>query len=283
MSDGVPDATESPVTGRGPLAGRMVVVTRAADQAQELTRLLEAAGAQVMEVPTIAIEPPDSWTPLDTALENLDRFSWVIFTSANAVTMVEQRLESRGCSLRLFAGKRLAAVGPRTAAALEDRGLEVHALPDDYRAEALVERLRFAIGPRDHVLLPAATEARSVVPDGLRRLGATVTEVPAYVTRSIVQRPEGLLEKLVAGDVDAVTFASPSAARSFAGMFTADERRTWARDVCVACIGPVTAAAAAEHGFACDVVAARQTLGHLVQAIVERFAGAARSPAPENG
>src|SRR3970282_167272 len=97
-------------TGANPLAGRTILVTRAAAQAQRFVQLLEGAGARVVQAPTIAIEPPASWEPLDAALAALGTFSWVIFTSVNGVLMVDRRLSARGIPWSAVAKKRVAAI-----------------------------------------------------------------------------------------------------------------------------------------------------------------------------
>src|SRR5919109_2739011 len=99
-------------TNDRPLEGRTIVVTRAAAQAQRFTQLLEEAGARVLEAPAIVIAPPPSWEPLDTALEALDTFTWVIFTSVNGVAMVDRRLPARGLTWGALTRRRVAALGP---------------------------------------------------------------------------------------------------------------------------------------------------------------------------
>src|SRR5207244_13193726 len=139
------------------------VVARGAPRARKFGQRLEEAGARVLQAPTIAIEPPQSWEPLDAALDALDTFTWMIFTSVNGVVMVDRRFSARGVGWAAVARKRVAAIGPATAEALAEHGVRVEAVPDEYRAEALVERLRPAIGAGDRVLLPRAQETR----DGL--------------------------------------------------------------------------------------------------------------------
>ena len=124
-----------------PLEGRTIVVTRARAQAQRFVELLEAAGARVLQAPTIVIEPPASWEPLDTALAALESFAWVIFTSVNGVAMVDRRLAARSTPWAAIARKRVAAIGPATADALAEHGVRPEIVPSEYRAEALVERL----------------------------------------------------------------------------------------------------------------------------------------------
>ncbi|MGH7325244.1 MAG: uroporphyrinogen-III synthase [Candidatus Rokuibacteriota bacterium] len=255
----------------GPLAGLTIVVTRAADQAQRFVELLEAAGARVLQAPTIAIEPPSSWVPLDRALDDLAAFTWAIFTSVNGVTMVDRRLRQRGLGWTGFVQLRVAAIGPATAEALGEHGVRPAVVPGEYRAEGLVERLRSEIGPPDRVLLPRAAQTRDVLTQELARLGAAVTEVPAYTTRRVEASAARLREALAAGAVDAVTFTSSSTARNFAELFTDAERRTWLARVIVASIGPITAATAAEYGLTTHVMPREYMIPALARAIAEHY------------
>lgn len=258
-------------TGAKPLAGRTILVTRAAAQAQRFVQLLVGAGARVVQAPTIAIEPPASWEPLDAALAALDTFTWVIFTSVNGVLMVDRRLGARGIPWSAVAKKRVAAIGPATAEALAEHAVRVEVVPGEYRAEGLVERLRPLVGAGDRVLLPRAKETRDVLVVELRRLGATVSEVPAYQTRRVENGVERLREALAGGAIDAVTFTSSSTARNFAELFSEEERSAWRGRVAVASIGPITAATAAEYGLATDVMPSEYTIPALARAIADYF------------
>jgi len=269
----------SRATGAGPLAGRTIVVTRAAAQARRFVELLESAGARVVHAPTIVIEPPPSWEPLDGALAALDTFGWVVFTSVNGVTMVDRRLRACGLTWTAVARRRVAAIGPATADALVERGVPVEVMPSEYRAEALVERLGPLLAPGDRLLLPRAKLTRDVLVVELRRLGVDVHEVPAYQTRRVDDGAEHLREALLSGGVDAVTFTSSSTARNFAEMFTAEERRRWRDRVAVASIGPITAATAAEYGLETAVMPREYTIPALAKAIEDYFS---RVP-PERG
>jgi len=262
-----------------PLDRRTVIVTRAAAQAQRFTQLLEAAGARVVEAPVIAIEPPPSWEPLDAALASLESFTWVIFTSVNGVAMVDRRLAARGLGWAALAGRRVAAIGPATADALGDHGVRPDVVPDEYRAERLVERLRGVVGPGDRVLLPRAAQTRDVLVAELRRTGAQVAEIAAYVTRSVEGGVARLREALAAGSIDVVTFTSSSTARNFAELFTEEERRAWLGRVAVASIGPITAGTAAEYGLTTTVMPNEYTIPALARAIAEYFARVPRAPA----
>jgi uroporphyrinogen III methyltransferase / synthase len=267
------------VSAGRPLAGRTIVVTRAAAQAGAFAALLEREGARVIEAPTIVVEPPESWAPLDAALAESARFDWVAFTSVNGVAMVDGRLRALGREWSALGRARVAAIGPATASALQAQGIHAEVVPGEYRAEGLIERLRGRVRPGDRVLLPRAAETRDVLVTELSRLGAEVTEVAAYRTRAPQEAPDALRAALAAGDVDAVTFTSSSTARNFARLFSEAERRAWFTEVTVASIGPVTAATAAEHGFTTTVMPTDYTIPALARALARHFA--ARTGAPD--
>ena len=252
-----------------PLTGRTVLVTRAREQAGAFAELLEAAGARVLLVPTIAIEPPETWAPLDTALE--EAFDWAVFTSVNGVAMTRGRVEATGHGRDTLERARRAAIGPATAAALADWGLPAEAVPGEYVAEALAERLRPVLRPGHRVLLPRAAETRDVLVRELTALGAAVTEVAAYRTRAATEEAPGLREALAGGRVDVITFTSSSTVRSFCALFGAAELPRLMADVTVACIGPITRATAQGRGLTPQIVPEEYTIPALARAIVAHF------------
>jgi uroporphyrinogen III methyltransferase/synthase len=265
--------------GARSLEGRTIVVTRAAAQAQRFVSLLQSAGARVIEMPTIAIEPPSSWEPFDTALDELGTFAWAIFTSVNGVMMVDRRLGNRRTAWTAFGQLRLAAIGPATAEALAEHGLRVEVVPREYRAEGLVRVLERAIRPGDRIFLPRAAQTRDVLVRELGRLGAQVVEVPVYTTRRVEAGAGRLRNALAAGGVDAVTFTSSSTARNFAELFTDDERQAWLANVTVASIGPITAATAAEYGLTTHVMPREYTIPALARALEDYFDRVRPAPA----
>ncbi len=262
----------------GPLGGRTIVVTRAAAQAPAFVELLEQEGARVLRAPTIAIEPPASWTPLDDALSKVERYAWIVFTSVNGVAMVDRRLRERNASWSVLAAKRIAAIGPATAAALATHGLRADVVPAEFRAEALVDGLRSVVSRDDVVLLPRAAQTRDVLVTELTRLVREVHEVPAYATRRVDADAESVRAALAAGAVDAVTFTSSSTARNFAELFSDEERRTWLARVVIASIGPITAGTAAEYGLTTHVMPREYTIVALTRALVDHFGGRATAP-----
>ncbi len=254
-----------------PLAGRVILITRAREQAARFATLLEEAGGQVLLVPTIAIEPPESWAPLDEALARADRYQWATFTSVNGVEMVRRRLAESGRGSDVLAGCRLAAIGPATAEALRGWGLRTEVMPDEYVAEALVDRLRPLLRAGDRVLLARAAETRDVLVRELAALGAEVTEVAAYRTRAATERAETIRKALAAGRVDVVTFTSSSTVKNFAALFRPAELTRLVAGVTVACIGPITRATAAAHGLRTQIMPEEYTIPALAGAIVAYF------------
>jgi uroporphyrinogen III methyltransferase/synthase len=259
------------VTSAKPLAGRLVVVTRPRAQAQAFASLLEEAGATVLLVPTIVIEPPASWEPLDRALDRFGDYGWTVFTSVNGVEMTRRRLKERGREAGVLRGCRLAAIGPATAGALRDLGLEPEVVPEEYVAEGLAESLRGLIRPGEHVLLARAADTRDVLVRELEAAGALVDEVAAYRTRPAHEDAEELRRALAAGRVDVVTFTSSSTVRHFAGLFPSGDLPRFLSGVAIACIGPVTRATAGELGLEARIVPREYTIPALAHAICQHY------------
>ncbi|HVM03632.1 MAG TPA: uroporphyrinogen-III C-methyltransferase [Acidimicrobiales bacterium] len=242
---------------RRPLFGRTVVVTRARHQAPELVRRLEAAGAEVLVVPTIAVAgPSDGGAALDRAAARLHRYSWVVFTSTNAVERFLPRLRDA----RAFGSAHVAAIGPGTAEALARFGVVADLVPSRSNAEGLLEVFPDPPDGGGAVLLPRAAVARDALPDGLRARRWEVEVVEAYRTQPVTP-PGSVLAEVAAAD--AVAFASGSSVTSFAAAAGAG-----CVPPVVVCIGPVTADAARRAGVPVTAVAARATLDALVDAVV---------------
>lgn len=259
------------VAAAKPLSGRVVVVTRPRGQAQSFAGLLEAEGASVLVVPTIAIEPPASWERLDRALDRLGDYTWAVFTSVNGVQMTRRRLGDAGRDMEVFRGLRLAAIGPATAEALRAAGLDVEVVPEEYVAEGLAARLRALIRPGDRVLLARAAVARDVLVSQLEAAGARVDEVPAYRTRPAAEDAGPLRRALAEGKVDVVTFTSSSAVQHFAALFPGESLAGLLGGVAVACIGPITCATARELGLETQIVPTEYTIPALARAIARHY------------
>ena len=197
-----------------------MVVTRPRGQADGLTALLEAAGARVLSCPVVEIVPLGLTDELRAAIDRLDAYGTVVFTSVNGVSIFCERLADCGLAPRALAACELVAIGPATAHALEERGLLPSVVPEQYVAEGVVAaldaRARRLAGVR--VLLPRAREARAVLPDALRQRGALVDVVAVYETVPAAALPCPVAD-LVAADY--VTFTSSSIARCFVSLLNA--------------------------------------------------------------
>jgi uroporphyrinogen III methyltransferase/synthase len=248
----------------GPLFGKRVLVTRARAQASALSQRLRELGAEPVEFPTIAIAPPSDWSRMDQAIGALATYDWVIFTSANGVGAVAERLCALGGEPRLPDGPRVAAIGPATAAALQDYGVRVDFVPPVYVAEEIAAGIGDVRGQR--VLLPRADKARQALAQDLREKGAVVDEVVAYRTTAA---PSGDLQAIFdSGKIDIVTFTSSSTAKNLAAALGEDAVGETLAGTLVACIGPVTARTAQTLGIRVDVVAREHTIQGLVDAIL---------------
>jgi uroporphyrinogen III methyltransferase/synthase len=258
-----------------PLFGKRILVTRPRDQADELVERLEAMGAEAIIAPMIRILPAEDYAPLDDACARAGTFDWIIFSSANGVDVFMQRLLGGGQDLRALAGVKLCVVGTATAERLAHYRLNADLVPGEFRAEAVVSALGEAADVRGlSVLLPRADIGREVIADELRKQGADVTEVVAYRTVVAEAEREGepdIYRMLLDRRIDVVTFTSASAVRNFVKVVGAEPAADLLRTTVVACIGPVTAEAAALSHIETTVVPAHYTVPALVDAIVEHF------------
>ena len=243
-----------------PLHGRTVAVTRARAQASGLAARLRALGAGVVEAPAIRVEPLPGEAP------DLAPYDLVCLTSPNGVLLLFERLRRAGRDARALAGATVAAIGPGTAAALRDHGIEADVVPDRAVAEGLVEALRDV--PVGRALVARANDARDVLPDALRARGAEVDVLALYET---VAEPldDGTLAAARAADY--VTFTSSSTVRFF--LDAAGGEAGLSEGTRVVSIGPVTSATLREHGLEPDVEAARHDVDGVLDAVVADAVG----------
>ncbi len=257
---------------RRPLFGQTVVVTRTRQQASELTQRLAGAGASVIEAPTIELARPGEWSAVDESLERISEYDWVVFTSANGVHFVKDRLLETGQDARNFAGVRIAAIGEATADAIgKALCLRVDLCPESFVAEALADALAAAneIQGRRYLLLRADI-ARAILRERLEQGGAAaVDDISVYESRPASSLPPALVDALGARQVNWITFTSSSTARNLVGLLGPDYRATLA-GVKLASIGPITTRTLQDLGLEPDVQAERYTIDGLVDAMLAR-------------
>jgi uroporphyrinogen III methyltransferase/synthase len=245
-----------------PLFGRSVVVTRAREQASELRARLEAIGAEVVELPTIRVEP------LDFALPALGEYEWLVFTSVNAVhAFFERGFDPCGLDTRALGGVSIAAIGAATEAALLSRGVRPDLVPDRAVAESLVDAFPSPPNGGGRMLLPRAEAGRDVLPEGLRTRGWTVDVLPVYRTVR-AESDASTVERVRAGKVDAITFTSSSTVTNLCDALGSvpDPQPV------VVSIGPATSATAVARGLRVDVEATDHTIDGVIDALLSVLA-----------
>jgi uroporphyrinogen III methyltransferase/synthase len=220
-------------------------------------------------IPAIKIEPIWEVAGLEGALNDVERYSWIVFTSVNGVDTIKNRLAQMGGSFDLLAACRVAAIGPATADALKASGIHAEFVPEEYVGEELGDGID--VKPGDRVLLPRAKGSRPALPNLLAQRGARVDEFSVYKAVAAKWDP-GVVGELEIG-VDALTFTSPSTVRNFiqGGRDQGLEPLRLPGKPAVACIGPITAAAATEAGYQVTVEAEEYTIPGLVGALCRHF------------
>lgn len=246
-----------------PLFGQRVLVARPGEQAGTVADQLLELGAEVIVQPAIRISEPPDWRPVDEALQRLQSYDWLVFSSVNGVRYLLRRLLAGRADLRRLGGVRLAAIGPGTADALASYQLKADLVPDEFRAESLAAALATkASGKR--FLLARASRGREVLAEQLRSAGGIVDQVVVYSSTDVTSAEQDVKQRLAEGRVDWVTVTSSAIARSLAALFGASLRRTR-----LASISPVTSATLRGLGYEPAVEAKTYTMGGVVEAILQ--------------
>ncbi len=251
-----------------PLFGRRVLVTRSRTQSADLVELLEGAGAEPVEVPTIEIQPVKDTREIDATLERLADYDWVVFTSTNTVEQLFERLDVMGRDARQFHASRVAAIGTATASALSERGIVADLVSRESVSQSLIDDLAGQGVAGQSILLPGAEVRPERLRRGLEGLGAVVREVTLYRTVPPSGAGERLADVLESG-VDVVTFTSSSTVINLVALLEGDATRLG--EASVACIGRVTAETARKAGLNIDILADESTAAGLVDAIVGHY------------
>ena len=250
-----------------PLAGKRIVVTRAREQAGELTRVLEQFGAQVILLPAVAFAPPQDSGPLDRALLELRRFGWVLFTSQNAVRFTIMRLKQLGLAPAV---QSVAAVGPATAETARQEGFHVDYVANQHTAHSLALELQDSIAS-SNVLLPRSDRSDPELAAALRASGASVTDVVAYRTIAPEDVDPAVLEQVRAADFDVAIFSSPSAFQNTDALLGVGTLMSLAERARYAAIGPTTAKAMLTAGVRVHIEAEEASTAGLAEAIAKYF------------
>ncbi len=266
-----------------PLFGWRVLVPRTKEQAGALSARLRGYGSVPEEVPTISVEPPRNPQQMDKAIRGLveGRYEWIAFTSVNAVKAVREKFDEYGLDARAFSGLKIAAVGDKTAQAMQAWGLRPDLVPSgEQSARGLLEDwppYDDLLDPINRVFLPRADIATETLVAGLLDLGWEVDDVTAYRTVRATPPPAPTREAIKTGRFDAVVFTSSSTVRNLVGIAGKPHTST-----VIAVIGPATAKTAEEHGLRVDVLASSPSVEVLADALAE-FGAARRAALVEAG
>lgn len=257
-----------------PLFGKKIIVTRAREQASGFLSALLELGADCIEFPTIKIVPPDDWAPLDNAVKNIKDYNWLLFTSVNGVKYFFRRIIEQGKDVRCLMDIKVGAIGPKTAEEVRRMGIIPDLVPDEYRAEAVVEAFKKLNAGKLKILLPRASKAREILPDELRKMSAQIDVIDAYHTVMPDENTENVIKMIEAGEIDLVTFTSSSTVTNFITMLgeNSEQVKTLLNNTGIASIGPITSETALKSGLKVTVEAEEFTIPGLVRVILKHYA-----------
>ncbi len=257
-----------------PLFGLRVLVTREHTVGFEP---LEELGAEIIEFHTIEIVPPDDWTELDRAIEKIDTYDWVIFTSVNGVKFFFRRLMDKDRDIRDMKGVKICAVGSKTESAIKKYGIKVNLVPKEFNAEGLIEAFsqQTCVGANGRsplqgikILLPRAETAREIFPQKVRELGGEIDVITAYKTVKPEVHGKRLKRFLKAGKISVATFTSAATFNNFMDIM-GEDAIDLLRDVTIAAIGPVTAKAVEKAGLTVHIMPEAATVDAMVKEIID--------------
>ena len=252
-----------------PLSGKRIVVTDSQSQAGVLSEQLCGLGADVIELPTIRIEPPSDLRAFAELVQDAHAYDWLVFTSPNGVTAFFDLFYKLYDDAREIGGAHIAAIGPVTAQRIKDFHLKVDLQPEEFIAESIVREFRKQGGVENlRILLARAEKARDLLPKELSALGAIVDEGFAYRTVPETRDDSGARRRLLEEGADLITFTSSSTVENFLALGL-----PWPAKMQVASIGPVTSKTARDRGLAVAVEARRHDIPGLVDAVRKFFLG----------
>jgi uroporphyrinogen-III synthase len=254
------------------LSGKTILVTRSRHQAGESVHAIERAGGNAVIFSTIEITPPQSWDACDKALKLLPGYHGICFGSTNGVEFFFRRAAETAIPTDCLRDKQIYAVGEKTKEAVEHHDLPVTVIPDSYSASELVASLRKEAISGKKFLLPKGNLGDNTLSKGLEELGGIVDSIEVYQTvKPDVADAEKMYARIVTGEIDVLTFASPSAVRNFLSLFSVEKVQNMYSHSLFAVIGPVTAEALRQNGFSPHVTARHSTIHGLIEAIIHHF------------
>ena len=254
------------------LENKTILITRQREQSVEFIAEVERRGGKTVLLPMINIQDPDSWDEVDWALQQIKTYDALIFTSVNSVERFFQRCLLRSVEPVVFRKRDVYAVGEKTKKAIEGRGVAVKAIPEKYSSSGLAEYFRNLNLEGKRFLYPRGDLGKADLIKSLMRQRAIVDPVVVYKNTGPDEvDAEFVYRRLVAGEIDVVTFASPSAAINFVKRFSPEKISSMDKRTTIAVIGSTTAEEVRNLGIHVDVVARHSTIEGLLDAIEEHY------------
>ena len=253
---------------KGPLAGKKVIVTRAREQASFLVEKIELLGGEAVEFPAIKIVEPENYEKVDSVLDEINRFKWIVFTSVNGVDYFFRRMKIKGIDIRSLYGCKLCAIGEATADRLKSMGLDLAYVPEKYTTSYLLAGLLKLVQPGEKVLLARADIASPELYKGLVEAGINCEDLVVYRTVPEAGDKDRILSMIKEGKIDYLTFTSSSTVRNFVTNIGRHNLEAL-KGIKIICIGPATEKTAREMSIDVTAVADEYTIDGLVKKITE--------------
>ncbi|MDI6786551.1 MAG: uroporphyrinogen-III C-methyltransferase [bacterium] len=250
-----------------PLFGKRILVTRSREQASKFSELLKNYGATPMEYPLIKMIPVEGYEDLDSKINNLSKYDWVIFTSVCGVKYFLRRLLNLGKDIRELKGIKIAAIGLKTAQEIVRYGILVDLVPEKFVEEAIISCFKDIDLKNKNILLPRAKKARRILAEELQKRGAFVDEVACYETVKENGNKDELKRMLKKKEIDIITFTSSSTVKNFFRDFKECNQGS----LKVACIGPITAKTAQDLKIRVDMISPVHTIEGLAEEIANNY------------
>ena len=255
-----------------PLFGKRIIVTRSRSQVSTLTKKLEELGTDVIEFPTIAIKPIKNNLELKKALENINKFSWIMFTSENSVNIFFENLLISDYDIRILKDIKIAVIGGQTGEALLKFGIKADLIPDKFTSEGIIEKIRklnLSLENKE-ILIPGSEIARSYLPEALAQMGAKITTITLY-NNEIPEYEKKEIDKIFNRKIDLVTFTSSSTVTNFVDIMKSYSNERVLKEIRGASIGPITSETAKGQGIKIGLEAETHTIECLVDTIKDYF------------
>lgn len=249
------------------LKGKRILVTRAKEQAASFSEKIAEHGGIPIEIPLIKIQPPKDMGQVERALQSIDTYDWLVFTSTNGVEYFFHFLDEFKISFSEAKRPKIAVVGKKTLQALEQKGMKADLVPAHFVAEDLLKKMMTELKAGESVLLARGNLARSLLPEKLDENGMKVEDLVIYETVLDIEKQAELLHLLESRSLDIITFASSSTVTNFIELLAGTNWQEWMGSIQIACIGPITEKTALDAGLNVHIVAKNYTITGLLEAI----------------